>query len=516
MKKTILLLTLLASLICLVQAFGAPVLTPTVKSLPSVASGVYIGIPRQQAVCLSTADNLVIRWSGNTERFWHTHNAGESWTEITGTMPMTSIHDHFAVWDDTTYIGTGSAAVDPHSWDFTTINPDGSLNNVTRFTDATAFPNDVYSVIFSPQSASNGNDMVAMARTADAGMYWYLSRDRGRSWLYKGNYLNGGSTGGTFPSYTGSGRMGLTWNPPDTVMAAVMSPPDVNVYYYKPHDTTWVRHGSARFNTSDIVRPTDGGFIFSSIIANGTTYLIGPATASGNPGRSVYHVWSSPAYGTGTPTQVTLDSHSVYVATDFVPYVALQEIKSLNAVMAYYRVPEADSGSSMYCRMLYDGTWTDEIQLDTANFTNIAPPFQVPASHGDRGYLLGNSASAGYVIVVDVTGIEEDSILSVTPASLAFGNVARNSSPADRVFVVKNSGGGTLSGTATGLSAPFSVESGGTYSHLETDTNVVSVRFRPTSTGSFTDSVFFSGASGDTMVVTGTGTVATHLLWRKP
>jgi hypothetical protein len=386
-------------------AFSAPTLTPTVKSLPSVTGGVYISVGRQQAVCLSTANNLVIRWddnsSANKDRIWHTHDAGDNWTEMTlatADTIMSAATDYFSVWDDTTYVGTGTSLSYPHGWDFATINPNGTLYDATRFIDSTAFSVDDRSVFFSNQPASFGNEMVALARTSSAGIYWFHSPDRGRSWANLGTYLDRVS-GATFGTNT-SATISLTWNPPDTVIALHQVGYDVNVYYYKPHDTTWVRHGSTRFNAVDLTSATDGARCFSGIIVNDTTYVLGTGSTTA---RNVYRVWSSHAYGTATPTQITLDSVDATLATGFTSYCALQEIKSLNAVMAYFRAAD----STVYCRMLYNGTWTDKVQLSTNKITNLTAPFQVPTSHGDRGYVFFNNGLAagsnGYAIVVDIT-----------------------------------------------------------------------------------------------------------------
>jgi len=93
--------------------------------------------------------------------------------------------------------------------------------------------------------------------------------------------------------------------------------------------------------------------------------------------------------------------------------------------------------------------------------------------------------------------------ISVTPSSRTFGNVPVGSSE-DRTFTVQNTGGGVVSGTAT-ANAPFLVTSGGSYSLAAGESQRVTVRFSPTSTGTFAGSVTFSGAAGMTRTVTGTG-----------
>jgi hypothetical protein len=77
----------------------------------------------------------------------------------------------------------------------------------------------------------------------------------------------------------------------------------------------------------------------------------------------------------------------------------LQEIKSLNAVMAYY----LHGDGSLYGRLFYNGAWSTETLLSSVHYKNLTAPFQVPVSHGNKGYLFGNTAAgSGYLIVVDV------------------------------------------------------------------------------------------------------------------
>src|SRR5256886_4904101 len=81
---------------------------------------------------------------------------------------------------------------------------------------------------------------------------------------------------------------------------------------------------------------------------------------------------------------------------------------------------------------------------------------------------------------------------------------------ADQVFTVSNTGGGTVSGTAS-ASAPFSIVSGSPFSLVGLGaTQAVTVRFTPTTSATATTNVGFV-ADGDTLsrVLTGTGTDTT-------
>jgi len=96
--------------------------------------------------------------------------------------------------------------------------------------------------------------------------------------------------------------------------------------------------------------------------------------------------------------------------------------------------------------------------------------------------------------------------IGVTPASQDFGTVTVNSS-ADKTFTVTNAGTGTLTGQAT-APAPFSIVSGGAYSLAAGQTQVVTVRFSPTTVGTFFGNVTFTGGAGASRTLNGTGAAA--------
>lgn len=99
--------------------------------------------------------------------------------------------------------------------------------------------------------------------------------------------------------------------------------------------------------------------------------------------------------------------------------------------------------------------------------------------------------------------------ISVTPTTtVAFGSIAPNTT-VDRTFTVTNTSTASLSGTVS-VGAPFSIVSGGSFSLAPNATQNVVVRFRPTSSGSFSSNVNFT-TNGDTTsrAVNGTGTGST-------
>ena len=85
----------------------------------------------------------------------------------------------------------------------------------------------------------------------------------------------------------------------------------------------------------------------------------------------------------------------------------------------------------------------------------------------------------------------------VTPSTAtSFGTIAVGSS-LDRTFTVQNTGGASLSGTAS-VGAPFRIVTGGSFSLAPGDSQAVTVRFQPTSAGSFAGNATFT-ADGDTV-----------------
>ena len=95
-------------------------------------------------------------------------------------------------------------------------------------------------------------------------------------------------------------------------------------------------------------------------------------------------------------------------------------------------------------------------------------------------------------------------VITVTPSSLSFGNVTVGSTK-DLNFTVKNSGVGTLVGSAS-TGAPFSIVSGGSFSLGPGASQRVSVRFAPTASGAVSGTVAFISSGGNvSRPVTGTG-----------
>lgn len=102
-------------------------------------------------------------------------------------------------------------------------------------------------------------------------------------------------------------------------------------------------------------------------------------------------------------------------------------------------------------------------------------------------------------------------IISVTPTTLDFGKVPKGTGK-ELTLTVKNTGIGTLTGNAT-TAAPFSIVSGGSYSLGADQSQVVTIRYLPTSRGIHTGAVVFTGGDGATVQVTGKTEKPLGLSW---
>lgn len=146
-----------------------------------------------------------------------------------------------------------------------------------------------------------------------------------------------------------------------------------------------------------------------------------------------------------------------------------------------------------------------------ASFHSVASPTTTPAA-GQTVSTSVTALNAGTtyfirVSAVDTSGNESgcssaasgvaQADFDVTPAaSTSFGSVAVGGT-VDRTFTVQNSGDASIAGSAS-IGAPFSIVSGAAFSLAPGASRTVTVRFRPTSAGSFASNVSFT-AGGDSV-----------------
>src|SRR5882724_7018468 len=110
-------------------------------------------------------------------------------------------------------------------------------------------------------------------------------------------------------------------------------------------------------------------------------------------------------------------------------------------------------------------------------------------------YAKGETNWGTWISAIQIGGTPVPPSLSVTPDSLNFGTVSVGST-ADRNFVVQNTGGGTLTGTVS-AAPPFRILSGGSFSLTVGATQMVTVRFNPTTSGVFSANVSFTSNGGN-------------------
>ena len=95
----------------------------------------------------------------------------------------------------------------------------------------------------------------------------------------------------------------------------------------------------------------------------------------------------------------------------------------------------------------------------------------------------------------------KDPVISITPRTLDFGNVAAKTTVTNS-FLVENWGGGKLVGKAT-VPRPFKILSGGSYRLGTADAQVVTISYTPTDAALDTNVVKFTGGGGATVRVVG-------------
>jgi hypothetical protein len=129
------------------------------------------------------------------------------------------------------------------------------------------------------------------------------------------------------------------------------------------------------------------------------------------------------------------------------------------------------------------------------------------AGWGEAGYMRieYNCARVGYAAnFVEYLG-NGTRLLEVTPAEADFGTL--NAGETDTItLTVKNVGTGTVTGTAAGLTGPFTLVGSGDYELDAGETTTLTVQFTPTLVGDFSSTLALSGHGLTTVAVSGTAT----------
>jgi hypothetical protein len=128
-------------------------------------------------------------------------------------------------------------------------------------------------------------------------------------------------------------------------------------------------------------------------------------------------------------------------------------------------------------------------------------PTATVTNTGSASLTGGNGGS----IALSGSGLQAPAtpVITVAPTSLDFGSVTVGTSK-EMSFTVQNTGGNTLSGTAT-TSVPFSIVAGASYSLTGGQSQIVTARYSPTVAANHNGSVALSGGNGAAVSVSGSG-----------
>src|SRR5437867_4310832 len=312
------------------------------------------------------------------------------------------------------------------------------------------------------------------------------------------------------------GTYTLTFPGGDVVTVAILIPYNVSstTFNYRTITGTNLNFGD---DSSALITPPFpirfGGGSFSSLYvgSNGNVNFSGPFTAYSNEslptttiGTLVAPFWDDLYAVSGTAQNVFWDVTGTAPNRELV--IEWRDIRnfSCNAdgtATVKFQVVFFEGSSDIlfnYADALFGGACTSADQGASATVG-----VQVGSNSANQYGFNTASLSDGTALLWTLPSTNP--AISVTQASQDYGSVAVGSS-ADRTFTVQNTGGGTLTGSAS-TSAPYSVISGSPFSLAAGASQAVVVRFSPTATGTFTGNVSFtSNGSNVSPVVSGAGT----------
>lgn len=261
------------------------------------------------------------------------------------------------------------------------------------------------------------------------------------------------------------------------------------------------------------------------VINNGGSPLTGTASALGGPfsvvsgspfnvpagNLSIVSVGFAPTAAGTFSNQIVFASNAGNSTNAVVGTAAVPPTANFSAIvrtgMPPLNVTFTDASTGSVTNRFFhfgDGATTNITGTSVAHQYNSAGSFTV--TEIVQG-LVGASTNvkAGYIVVTNPPAPAP--VLGVSPSGLNFSLLATGAT-ATANFVVTNTGGSTLSGTATALGGPFSVLSGSPFNISPAGSATVSVRFGPTSAGSFTNAVAFNSNGGSsTNTVTGSAAI---------
>ena len=310
-----------------------------------------------------------------------------------------------------------------------------------------------------------------------------------------------------------SGQPGQRDLPGGAVKFAV--PTIANGKVYVGTETTLAVFGNGSFLAVPTISPNGG--------TNTTSVSVSLADAT--PGTSLYYTLdntnpttnSTPYTGSFTVTNYVVVSVQAF-KTGFIP----SAVTSAQFFIKPFVAPAANfTGTPTAGATPLTVTFTDS---STGSITNRSWMF------GDGGTTNTLHAIVAYtynsvgtntvkLIVIGPAGVSTNTRTNyivvtntlpqqvVSPATNSYGVVATSQSSTQN-FLVVNTGGALLTGTANILSGPFSVVSGSSYNVSGGSTATVSVAFNPVTTGNFTNLIVFASNGGNsTNTVIGSGAI---------
>ncbi len=316
----------------------------------------------------------------------------------------------------------------------------------------------------------------------------------------------------------GQGTYTLTFPGGDVVTVAILIPYNVSSTTFNYRTITGTNLNFGDDSSALITAPFPirfGGGSFSSLYvgSNGNVNFSGPFTAYSNEslptttiGTLVAPFWDDLFAVSGTAQNVFWDVTGTAPNRELV--IEWRDIRNFSC--------NADGTATVKFQVVFfEGSSDILFNYADALFGGACASADQGAS-ATVGVQVGSNSANQYSFntasVADGTALlwtlpSTNPAISVTPASQDFGSVAVGSS-ADRTFTVQNTGGGTLTGSAS-TSAPYSVISGSPFSLAAGASQAVVVRFSPTATGTFTGNVSFTSNGGNVSPgVTGVGTAS--------